>query len=149
MGPGEHRPYDEQYWTLPWAAALFAGDLFEAIPFGDQPTVLYTIDEGSEAGKHFVGEIAIGYGLLVTPTCDMPRGSGSIQEAARRAVDWGLACQADSRGRRRKQSVGDVDGVVVPASGSENERTAISCDDDRDRVREPPLDEAPLGEKPD
>src|SRR5947209_4268267 len=71
MGPGEHRPYDEQYWTRPWAAALFAGDLFEAIPFGDQPTVLCEIEEGPEAGKHFVGEIVIGYGLLITPTCDM------------------------------------------------------------------------------
>ncbi|MFL5927822.1 MAG: hypothetical protein ACJ77E_12895 [Gaiellaceae bacterium] len=71
MGPGEHRPYDEQYWTRPWATALFAGDLFEAIPFGDQPIALYTPDEGPEAGKHFVGEIAIGYGLLITPTCDM------------------------------------------------------------------------------
>lgn len=37
MGPGEHRPHDEEYWTAPWSTALFAGDLFEAIPFGDQP----------------------------------------------------------------------------------------------------------------
>jgi hypothetical protein len=37
MGPGEHRPTDDQYWTTPWSTALFAGDLFEAIPFG-QPT---------------------------------------------------------------------------------------------------------------
>lgn len=37
MGAGEHRPYDEEYWTAPWSTALFAGDLFEAIPFGDQP----------------------------------------------------------------------------------------------------------------
>ena len=40
MGPGEHRPHDEEYWQRPWSRALFAGDLFEAIPFGDQPTVL-------------------------------------------------------------------------------------------------------------
>jgi hypothetical protein len=71
VGPGEHRPYDEQYWTRPWARALFAGDLFEAVPFSDQPTVLYTSDEGPDEGKHFVGEIAVGYGLLITPTCDM------------------------------------------------------------------------------
>ena len=42
MGPGEHRPYDEQYWTRPWSTALFAGDLFEGVPFGEQPTVLYS-----------------------------------------------------------------------------------------------------------
>ncbi len=46
---------------------LFAGDLFEAIPFGDQPTTLYR----TEDGKHFVGEVAFAYGLLTTPTCDM------------------------------------------------------------------------------
>lgn len=71
MGPGEHRPYDHEYWIRPWSSALFAGDLFEAVPFAEQPTVLYTADDGPEAGKHFVGEVAIGYGLLVTPTCDM------------------------------------------------------------------------------
>ena len=46
---------------------LFAGDLFEAIPFGDQPTMLHRADDG----KHFVGEVAFAYGLLTTPTCDM------------------------------------------------------------------------------
>ena len=71
MGPGEHRPYDEQYWTRPWSTALFAGDLFEAVAFGEQPTAIYTVDEGPEAGKHFVGEVAFGHGLLITPTCDM------------------------------------------------------------------------------
>ena len=67
MGPGEHRPHDEQYWTRPWSTTLFAGDLFEAIPFGDQPTMLHRADDG----KHFVGEVAFAYGLLTTPTCDM------------------------------------------------------------------------------
>jgi len=67
MGPGEHRPQDEQYWTPPWSTALFAGDLFEAIPFGDQPTTIHR----AEDGKHFVGEVAFAYGLLTTPTCDM------------------------------------------------------------------------------
>jgi hypothetical protein len=71
MGPGEHRPYDNQYWTTPWSTALFAGDLFEAIPFGDQPIGLHVADEGSDASRHFVGPVAIGYGLLITPTCDM------------------------------------------------------------------------------
>lgn len=72
MGPGEHRPHDDEYWQRPWAGALFAGDLFEAIPFGEQPTVVHT-DGGGDGtpSKHFLGEIAFGYGLLVTPTCDM------------------------------------------------------------------------------
>ena len=79
MGPGEHRPYDHEYWTPPWSTAPFAGDLFEAIPFNDQPTALYTVDEGPEAGKHFLGAIAIGFGLLITPTRDMAdqHGGGS------------------------------------------------------------------------
>lgn len=76
MGPGEHRPYDEEYWTQPWSVALFAGDLFEAVPFGDQPTVMYTAEAGDAAGKHFIGEIALGYGLLITPTCDMTEQHG-------------------------------------------------------------------------
>lgn len=77
MGPGEHRPHDHQYWLRPWSTSLFAGDLFEAIPFGDQPTVVYTVDDEAE-GKHFLGEVAFGYGLLITPTCDMAdqRGAG-------------------------------------------------------------------------
>jgi hypothetical protein len=71
MGPGEHRPQDEQYWTTPWSTALFAGDLFEAIPFIDQPVGLFAEESDFESGKHFLGEIAVGYGLLITPTCDM------------------------------------------------------------------------------
>jgi hypothetical protein len=71
MGPGEHRPQDHEYWTQPWSTALFAGDLFEAIPFGDQPTTIYTGEEEPVARKHFVGEVTFGYGLLITPTCDM------------------------------------------------------------------------------
>jgi hypothetical protein len=81
MGPGEHRPFDEEYWQRPWARALFAGDLFEAIPFGEQPTVLYTAEQGEASGKHFIGEVAFGYGLLVTPTCDMTEQHGE-QSAA-------------------------------------------------------------------
>jgi hypothetical protein len=88
MGPGEHRPYDEQYWMRPWSTALFAGDLFEAVPFGDQPTVLLTAEEGDAAGKHFVGEIALGYGLLITPTCDMAEqhGAGEVSHPYRTLV---------------------------------------------------------------
>ncbi|MEA2495221.1 MAG: hypothetical protein QOJ29_3132 [Thermoleophilaceae bacterium] len=55
----------------PWSTQLFAGDLLKAIPFGDQPTVVYTAEDGEASGKHFVGEVVFGYGLLVTPTCDM------------------------------------------------------------------------------
>lgn len=81
MGPGEHRPNDEEYWTRPWSTALFAGDLFEVVPFGDQPTVIYAVEEGDAAGKHFVGEIAFGYGLLITPTCDMAQQSRESESA--------------------------------------------------------------------
>ncbi len=55
----------------PWSSTLFAGDLFEAIPFGDQPTVIYRGEDEPVVGKHFVGEVSFGFGLLVTPTCDM------------------------------------------------------------------------------
>lgn len=71
MGPGEHRPHDNEYWSSPWTTTLFAGDLFEAIPFGDQPTVVYFGEDDPGAGKHFVGEVTFGYGMLITPTCDM------------------------------------------------------------------------------
>jgi hypothetical protein len=77
MGPGEHRPHDERYWQRPWARTLFAGDLFEAIPFGEQPAVVYTAEHGEASGKHFLGEVAFGYGLLITPTCDMAEQHGT------------------------------------------------------------------------
>ena len=71
MGPGEHRPYDHDYWTVPWSTGLFAGDLFEAIPFTDQPTVLLAEEDEHDVAKHFVGPVSYGYGLLITPTCNM------------------------------------------------------------------------------
>lgn len=71
MGPGEHRPHDHQYWQRPWATQLFAGDLFEGVPFGDQPTRLVAADGEDDSTKHYVGEVAFAYGLLITPTCDM------------------------------------------------------------------------------
>lgn len=65
------RPTNDHYWRRPWSAGLFAGDLFEAIPFGAQPTtVVEGLDEDGES-KHFVGQIAFAYGLLITPTCDI------------------------------------------------------------------------------
>lgn len=81
MGPGEHRPHDNEYWQRPWARALFAGDLFEAIPFGDQPTVVHTAEQDDLPSKHFLGEIVFGYGLLITPTCDMAEQHGTSPAA--------------------------------------------------------------------
>ena len=82
MGPGQHRPHDEEYWQRPWAQALFAGDLFEAVPFGDQPTVVYTSEQGEASGKHFLGEVVFAYGLLITPTCDMAEQHGTSPAVA-------------------------------------------------------------------
>ena len=65
------RPSDEHYWRRPWSSKLFAGDLFEAIPFGTQPTVAVEADDEEGAHKHYVGAIEFAYGLLISPTCDM------------------------------------------------------------------------------
>jgi len=43
------RPSDDQYWVPNWSSILFAGDLFAAIPFLDQPTV--TVVEESRRGQ--------------------------------------------------------------------------------------------------
>lgn len=43
--------------------------------------MIYRAEEGDAAGKHFVGEIALGYGLLITPTCDMAEQHGEGQMA--------------------------------------------------------------------
>jgi hypothetical protein len=50
---------------------LFAGDLFDAIPFSTQPTVVVEGEDDDGGRKHYVGEIDWAYGLLITPTCDM------------------------------------------------------------------------------
>jgi hypothetical protein len=47
------RPSDEHYWRQPWSSMLFAGDLFEAIPFGTQPTVAVEADDEDGAHKHY------------------------------------------------------------------------------------------------
>lgn len=70
MAGESHRPPDDQYWIEPWSRVLFSGDVFEAIPFGGQPTSVLT-DEDAEPAKHYIGEVAFGYGLLISPTCDM------------------------------------------------------------------------------
>lgn len=71
MAPGEHRPLDEDYWIPAWSSVLFSGDLFEAIPFGGQPVQLYEGEDELGETKHFLGEVGLGYGLLISPTCDM------------------------------------------------------------------------------
>lgn len=68
MADAIYRP-DDQYWIPNWSSVLFAGDLFAAIPFGEQPFEAYVDPSGH--GKHFVGPVAFGYGMLISPTCDM------------------------------------------------------------------------------
>lgn len=70
MAADRHRPADGEYWIPAWSRVLFSGDIFEAIPFGDQPTTVLT-DSNDSPAKHYLGEVAFGYGLLVSPTCDM------------------------------------------------------------------------------
>jgi hypothetical protein len=69
MADAIYRPPDDQYWIPNWSSVLFAGDLFAAIPFGEQP--FEAVLDPSGHGKHFVGPVAYGYGLLISPTCDM------------------------------------------------------------------------------
>lgn len=69
LASGPYRPTDDQYWVPSWSRVLFAGDLFAAIPFVDQPSETL-VDETGHA-KHYVGPIAFAYGLLISPTCDM------------------------------------------------------------------------------
>lgn len=64
------RPPDECYWVPTWSTRLFAGDLFRAVPFLDQPTDLFEADEGGQL-KHLIGEVGIGWGLMISPTCDL------------------------------------------------------------------------------
>lgn len=69
MADALYRPPDDQYWVANWSSVLFAGDLFAAIPFGEQSFEAFIDPAGH--GKHFVGPVAYGYGLLISPTCDM------------------------------------------------------------------------------
>lgn len=63
------RPRDDAYWCRAWSKVLFAGDVFQAIPFHAPPTELYVAEEHQE--QHYFGQIGWSYGLLVSPTCDM------------------------------------------------------------------------------
>lgn len=65
----QKRPADSDYWCPPWSRVLFAGDVFQAIPFHAPPTELYEDDYRQD--QHYFGQIGWGYGLLITPTCDM------------------------------------------------------------------------------
>jgi hypothetical protein len=69
MADAVFRPPDDQYWVPNWSSVLFAGDLFAAIPFAEQPFEAFVDPAGH--GKHFVGPVAYAYGLLISPTCDM------------------------------------------------------------------------------
>ncbi len=69
MADAVYRPADDAYWVPNWSSLLFTGDLFAAIPFVDQPSE--TLVDGTGQGKHVLGPIAFGYGLLISPTCDM------------------------------------------------------------------------------
>jgi hypothetical protein len=69
MADAVFRPRDDRYWVRTWSTVLFAGDLFAAIPFGEQP--FEAVVDVAGHGKHFVGPVAYGYGLLISPTCDM------------------------------------------------------------------------------
>lgn len=69
MADAVFRPPDDRYWVPNWSSVLFAGDLFAAIPFAEQPFEAYIDPSGH--GKHFVGPVAYAYGLLISPTCDM------------------------------------------------------------------------------
>ena len=72
MAKTKHRPADDLYWRRPWSQSLFAGDLFEAIPFSSQPTVVVEADGDQGEHKHYIGEIGFAYGLLMTPTARFP-----------------------------------------------------------------------------
>lgn len=69
MADAVFRPPDDEYWVPNWSSVLFAGDLFAAIPFAEQPFEAFVDPSGH--GKHFVGPVAYAYGLLISPTCDM------------------------------------------------------------------------------
>lgn len=69
MADALFRPSDDEYWVPNWSTVLFAGDLFAAIPFADRPFEALVDSDGH--GKHYLGPVAYGYGLLISPTCDM------------------------------------------------------------------------------
>jgi hypothetical protein len=71
MPPGVDRPLDNEYWVRCWSTVLFAGDLFVAVPFVDQPFQLYEAEADDSTRRHYVGQFSTGYGLMISPTCDL------------------------------------------------------------------------------
>ncbi len=67
------KPTDDKYWIRPWSSLLLSGDVFQAIPFANVETELWA---SGEPEQHFHGPITWGYGLLISPTCDMYEGKG-------------------------------------------------------------------------
>jgi hypothetical protein len=63
------RPADADYWCGAWSSVLFSGDVFQAVPFHAPPTEIYVAEEAQE--QHYFGQIGWGFGLLISPTCDM------------------------------------------------------------------------------
>ena len=69
--PDEYRrPTDDAYWVPAWSSIAFSGDVFEAIPFGAIPIEIVEADDEGPT-QHFVGLVEYGFGLLVSPTCDI------------------------------------------------------------------------------
>ena len=62
------KPTDDKYWIRPWSSLLLSGDVFQAIPFANVETELLA---SGDPEQHFQGPITWGYGLLISPTCDM------------------------------------------------------------------------------
>ena len=71
MPPGVDRPLDDEYWVRCWSNVLFAGDLFVAVPFVDQPFQLYEGEPDQAGRRHYVGQVSSGYGMMISPTCDL------------------------------------------------------------------------------
>lgn len=65
----QRRPTDPEYWCAAWSKTLFAGDVFQAVPFHAPPTEIYEDEYTQE--QHYFGQLGWGYGLLISPTCDM------------------------------------------------------------------------------
>jgi hypothetical protein len=65
MGPGEHRPHGEEYRQRLWHGRCSQATCSRPSPSAIKPTVVYSAEHDDTPGKHFLGEIAFGYGLLV------------------------------------------------------------------------------------
>lgn len=82
MADAIFRPPDDQYWIRTWSSVLFAGDLFAAIPFGEQP--FEAVIDLSGHGKHFVGPGVIE--RYRVPTLDFDSGAETDRRYPRAKV---------------------------------------------------------------